>query len=429
VEQVHTDADGHRHVTTWEHHPGTEHPVAQSERLGAAGDDRRFSSVVTDAVGTATELLGSDGAAVWQHRASLWGVPLDDAGPDATPLRFPGQYLDAETGLHYNVFRYYDPVTGRYLSQDPLGLAPAPNPVAYVANPLSAADPLGLAPTTGGCGGAGGAGGTPARPGSTDEVDRVRDTRSDRGTPNGSEEAPAAPGEGTSRPDAERSDSPERSDDSVDTPQGEPAPVRHPALDQPFNPNPPRPDFVYHGSSIEDKVIFKSGILSPAALKGIQPDYNLPEYVRNPKDKHGFVSTTDNFDVALQFIRGTPDGPRKTANDGIFDKYFSGKTPETFQQRKGWVYAIDTRPIKGQPEMPLIHVPSQNVAERFKYQDEWATLDRVPPERITGAYRIDGFFTPKATPEGRVKIDVYKGEDTKTLNKGFIPRDINEFNL
>ncbi|MDC6117325.1 RHS repeat-associated core domain-containing protein [Serratia rubidaea] len=40
----------------------------------------------------------------------------------ANPLRFQGQYFDAETGLHYNRYRYYDPQTGSYISQDPIGL-------------------------------------------------------------------------------------------------------------------------------------------------------------------------------------------------------------------------------------------------------------------------------------------------------------------
>ena len=38
------------------------------------------------------------------------------------PLRFQGQYFDGETGLHYNRFRYYDPVVGRFVHQDPIGL-------------------------------------------------------------------------------------------------------------------------------------------------------------------------------------------------------------------------------------------------------------------------------------------------------------------
>ncbi|MFI5934099.1 RHS repeat-associated core domain-containing protein [Actinoplanes sp. NPDC051494] len=133
IEQIHTGPDGARTVTTWQHDQD-QRPVAQS-----SGDE--FFAIVTDLVGTPVELLTADGTPVWRSSASLWGAEPE---PAPTPLRFPGQYFDAETGLHYNVYRYYDPLTARYLSQDPLGLAPAPNPVAYVPNPFAAADPLGL---------------------------------------------------------------------------------------------------------------------------------------------------------------------------------------------------------------------------------------------------------------------------------------------
>lgn len=66
-----------------------------------------------------------------------------------TPLRFPGQYFDPETRLHYNLSRYYDPETARYSSPDPLGLRPAPNPETYVHNPHTWCDPLGLSPHPG----------------------------------------------------------------------------------------------------------------------------------------------------------------------------------------------------------------------------------------------------------------------------------------
>ena len=65
--------------------------------------------------------------------------------PGEDNLRFPGQYYDAETGLHYNWHRYYDPATGRYLTPDPIGLAGGINLYSYAkSNPLRWVDPLGL---------------------------------------------------------------------------------------------------------------------------------------------------------------------------------------------------------------------------------------------------------------------------------------------
>lgn len=151
VEQVH---NGGR-ATVWDWEPGSYRAVSQTERVPVRDApqqwvDERFFAIVTDLVGTPTELVAPDGTLAWRAQATLWGVSTVPPGnaPD-TPLRFPGQYHDPETGLHYNYQRYYDPTTGRYASLDPLGLAPSPNPQAYVSNPTGWIDPMGLAPTAG----------------------------------------------------------------------------------------------------------------------------------------------------------------------------------------------------------------------------------------------------------------------------------------
>ncbi|MFF4702247.1 DUF6531 domain-containing protein [Streptomyces sp. NPDC001297] len=150
-EQTTTEPDvPHRVTLTWDHQ--RLHPVAQTERISAADApqneiDSRFFSIVTDLVGTPTELVDETGRIGWQARRTVWGTTAWATGSTTyTPLRFPGQYFDPETGLHYNYFRHYDPETGRYLTTDPLGLAPAPNPLTYVTNPDVWSDHLGLSP-------------------------------------------------------------------------------------------------------------------------------------------------------------------------------------------------------------------------------------------------------------------------------------------
>ncbi|MCD2194478.1 DUF6531 domain-containing protein [Actinomycetospora endophytica] len=140
-------ADAGVSSTAWDHDASGLRPVSQRSRWRAAGQaevDERFYAIVTDLVGAPTELLAPDGSVAGQARRSLWGRTSWTGV--STPLLFPGQYLDTETGLAQNLHRYYDPDTARYTSLDPLGLAPAPNPAAYVHNPLTWADPLGLNP-------------------------------------------------------------------------------------------------------------------------------------------------------------------------------------------------------------------------------------------------------------------------------------------
>ena len=63
------------------------------------------------------------------------------------PFRFQGQYFDEESGLHYNRFRYYDPSSGRFVSQDPIGLLGGFNLYEYAPNPIGWVDPFGLQKT------------------------------------------------------------------------------------------------------------------------------------------------------------------------------------------------------------------------------------------------------------------------------------------
>jgi RHS repeat-associated protein len=139
----------HRRIRTWDYRPGTFTPLAQAEHTtsryaGQERVDQAFYAIVTDLIGSASELVSLDGTLAGYQQHTLWGGTLWHPQGASSPLRFPGQYADPETGLHYNHHRFYDPATGRYLSPDPLGLAPAPNPHAYVFNPQVAADPLGL---------------------------------------------------------------------------------------------------------------------------------------------------------------------------------------------------------------------------------------------------------------------------------------------
>jgi len=74
-----------------------------------------------------------------------WGnVVAEEVGLVQQRLRFQGQYFDAETGLHYNRFRYYEPELGRFASADPIGLLGGVNAFAYAPNPIGWIDARGL---------------------------------------------------------------------------------------------------------------------------------------------------------------------------------------------------------------------------------------------------------------------------------------------
>jgi RHS repeat-associated protein len=107
--------------------------------------------IMTDHSNRPFIVANAAGAAIWASQADPFGVgaPNEDYDQDGINLtlnlRFPGQYFDAESGLHYNLNRYYDPTTGRYLESDPIGLKGGLNTYAYVGgNPVNFVDPEGL---------------------------------------------------------------------------------------------------------------------------------------------------------------------------------------------------------------------------------------------------------------------------------------------
>ncbi|WP_129308873.1 DUF6531 domain-containing protein [Streptomyces sp. L2] len=154
AEQV-TTVDGEVPTcTVWDWEQDRFSPVTQVERTPSPDSpqewvDDRFYSIVTDLVGSPSELVDETGGLAWQARTTVWGAPVTDHIPNGPqcPWGLPGQYRDRESALSYNYHRHYDPETGQYVSLDPLGLAPGPNPRSYVPNPFTAVDPFGLAPS------------------------------------------------------------------------------------------------------------------------------------------------------------------------------------------------------------------------------------------------------------------------------------------
>ncbi|MGY6518891.1 MAG: RHS repeat-associated core domain-containing protein, partial [Lysobacteraceae bacterium] len=124
--------------------------------------------VHVDHLGTPREITDADGHLVWTATYKAWGEAVvhnpprrmlrqvgnaitevleEQDRPLACNLRFQGQYADAESGLHYNRFRYYDPGSARFSSPDPIGLEGGHNPFVMAPNSTGWADPLGLTGT------------------------------------------------------------------------------------------------------------------------------------------------------------------------------------------------------------------------------------------------------------------------------------------
>ncbi|MDQ1829738.1 RHS repeat-associated core domain-containing protein [Massilia scottii] len=168
---AHAPRDTHlRHVEDWELPPAAGDAAAHLRDWRAHADDAREQDYLArrrrcidqaasapaleriyyyqcDHLGTPHELLDEQGEAVWSVSYRAWGrIARAHVHKLAQPLRFQGQYADEESGLHYNRHRYYDPDSGRFLSQDPLGLDGGINLYQYAPNPTGFVDPLGLRP-------------------------------------------------------------------------------------------------------------------------------------------------------------------------------------------------------------------------------------------------------------------------------------------
>ena len=102
--------------------------------------------IVSDYIGRPVQAYDEHGTPVWQADYDIYGNLLNLKGNRKfLPFRQLGQYEDEETGLYYNRFRYYDPNTGGYISQDPIGLAGGnPTLYGYVSDSNSWVDEFGL---------------------------------------------------------------------------------------------------------------------------------------------------------------------------------------------------------------------------------------------------------------------------------------------
>ena len=104
-------------------------------------------SIITDHLGTPFEAYNEEGAKVWTRQLDIYGKTKKETGEvNFIPYLYQGQYLDVDTGLAYNRFRYYSVESGGYISQDPIGLAGGmANMYAYVGDLNSWVDVFGLA--------------------------------------------------------------------------------------------------------------------------------------------------------------------------------------------------------------------------------------------------------------------------------------------
>jgi RHS repeat-associated protein len=104
-----------------------------------------FRIFICDPIGAPIEMLDPNGSVVWRRATTLWGQPLaESSAGEFCPFGFAGHFRDAESGFHYNYYRYYAPQLGRFLTSDPLEIEGGFNLYVGCSNPLTQIDPFGL---------------------------------------------------------------------------------------------------------------------------------------------------------------------------------------------------------------------------------------------------------------------------------------------
>ncbi|HFT9051476.1 RHS element core protein [Escherichia coli] len=108
--------------------------------------ERKIHLYHCDHRGLPLALISEDGNTAWSAEYDEWGNQLNEENPHHLhqPYRLPGQQYDKESGLYYNRHRYYDPLQGRYITPDPIGLRGGWNMYQYPLNPIQVIDPMGL---------------------------------------------------------------------------------------------------------------------------------------------------------------------------------------------------------------------------------------------------------------------------------------------
>ncbi|MGF6642282.1 RHS repeat-associated protein [Paraburkholderia sp. GAS82] len=171
IQETYHDRQGEE-ALTYLYEDGSYVPLARIDHHAPAANDGTKHDTVyyfhNDVSGIPEELTDAGGELVWQARYKVWGNAVQEEWIQRAPartmvaqgerqvtpsayaprpqnLRFQGQYLDRETGLHYNTFRFYDPDVGRFINKDPVGLRGGVNFYQYAPNAVGWIDPLGLA--------------------------------------------------------------------------------------------------------------------------------------------------------------------------------------------------------------------------------------------------------------------------------------------